>query len=153
MLISILTSSASTEPQQSHEQIEVTANGLAGDRYATGKGFYSGVEEWDAHVTLIGKEAFDKLASEHGVEIDPGELRRNLVTEGVDLNALVGRRFRIGEQVILEGRRPWPPCGHIVKLTGKREIFKYLAKQCGIGADVVSGGTIKVGDAIVLLDQ
>jgi MOSC domain-containing protein YiiM len=80
-------------------------------------------------------------------------LRRNLITQGIDLNSLIGRRFRIGETVILHGRGLWPPCGHIVKLTGKREIFKYLAKQCGIGADVVVGGTIKVGDAIVLMES
>jgi MOSC domain-containing protein YiiM len=151
MLVAILTSSASKEPMSAHQSINVLANvGLEGDRYATGKGYYSGMSEWDAHVTLIQQEPFDRLAAEHGVKVDPGELRRNLITRGVDLYSLIGRRFRIGEQVVLRGRKAWPPCTHIVKLSGKVEIFKYLAKQCGIGADVLVGGQIHVGDAIVV---
>jgi MOSC domain-containing protein YiiM len=135
----------------SHESIEVIANvGIAGDRYATGKGFYSGMSEWDAHVTLIQQEPFEVLAAEHGVIVDPKELRRNLITNGTDLYSLIGKRFRIGEQVVLRGRKAWPPCVHIVKLSGKTEIFKYLARQCGIGADVLIGGKIRVGDSIVV---
>jgi MOSC domain-containing protein YiiM len=150
MLEEILTSPASKEPMTSHESIEVIANvGLAGDRYATGKGFYSGVSEWDAHVTLIQQEVFDWLAAEHGVELHPRELRRNLVTRGVNLYTLLGREFRIGEQVVLRARKLWPPCAHIVKFSGRIEIFKYLGKHCGIGADVLVGGTIHVGDAVV----
>ena len=154
MLLTILTSSASKQPIESHGCIDVIANtGLAGDRYATGKGFYSGMSEWDAHVTLIQQEPFDLLAAEHGVQLDPKELRRNLVTRGVNLYSLIGREFRIGEQVVLRARKPWPPCAHIVKLSGRTEIFKYLAKHCGIGADVLVGGTIRVGDAIVVADR
>ena len=150
MLEAILTSSASLEPVTSHESIEVIAGvGLAGDRYATGKAFYSGMKEWDAHVTPIQKEVFDWLAAEHGVELDPKALRRNLVTRGVNLYTLLGREFRIGEQVVLRTRKLWPPCAHIVKCSGRVEIFKYLGKHCGIGADVLVGGTIRVGDAIV----
>ena len=98
MLIAILTSPASEQPITSHDSIDVIANvGLAGDRYATGRGFYSGMSEWDAHVTLIQKEPFDLLAAEHGVHLDPKELRRNLVTRGVNLYSLIGRQFRVGE--------------------------------------------------------
>lgn len=76
-----------------HESIEVTAVGLAGDRYSTGKGFYSGQVEWDAHVTLIQQEPFEEMLAQHGVTIDPKELRRNLVTKNINLNWLVGREF------------------------------------------------------------
>jgi MOSC domain-containing protein YiiM len=127
--------------------------GLSGDRCATGSGFYSGKSEWDAHVTLIQREPFDLLAAEHGVRLDPEELRRNLITRGVNLAALVGREFRIGEQVVLRGRKPWPPCAHIVQLSGRIEIFKYLSKRCGIGADVLVGGTIRVGDSRVFPER
>lgn len=154
MLVAIFTSPASSEPQTAHDRIEVIANvGLAGDRYATGKGFYSGQSEWDAHVTLIQKEPFDLLAAEHGVQIDPRDLRRNLVTRGINLYSLIGRTFRIGDQVVLRARKAWPPCTHIVKLSGRTEIFKYLARQTGIGADVLVGGTIRVGDPIVVEER
>ena len=114
----------------------------------TGKGFYSGMPEWDAHVTLIQQEPFDELVAQHGITIDPKELRRNLVTKNIDLNWLIGREFQVGDTVVLRGRKAWPPCKHIVELTGKGEIFKYLSKRCGIGADVVAGGIIRVGDPI-----
>ena len=154
MILAIFTSGASKQPLQAHESIEAIANvGLAGDRYATQRGFYSGVGEWDAQVTLIEREPFDRLAAEHQIEIDPKELRRNLVTSGVDLHSLIGREFRIGEHVVLRAWKDWPPCGHIVQHTGKIEIFKFLSKSCGIGAEIVVGGTIRVGDAIVLVDR
>src|SRR5579871_553313 len=154
MLIAIITSSATEQPITTHESIEVIAKvGLAGDRYATGNGFYSGMSEWDAHVTLIQQEPFDLLAAEHGVQLDPKALRRNLVTRGVNLYSLIGREFGIGKQVVLRARKAWPPCSHIVQFSGRVEIFKYLAKQCGIGADVLVGGTIRVGDAIVFEEK
>jgi hypothetical protein len=138
MVISLFTSPGTAAPMTRHESIEAVAGvGLAGDRYATGKGFYSGVSEWDAHVTLIAMEPFVDLAEMHGVQIEPEVLRRNIVTRGVDLNALIGREFRIGEQAVFRGRKAWPPCSHIVKLSGRTEIFQYLAKQTGIG--VVGG--------------
>jgi MOSC domain-containing protein YiiM len=149
MLVSIFTAPGSQQPLVRHEAIEAIANvGLADDRYAKGNGFYSGDDDWDAHVTLIESEPFHRLAAAQGIRLDPEELRRNLVTQGVDLSALIGREFRVGKQVILRGRKAWPPCSHIVKVSGRAEIFQYLAKHCGIGAEVVVGGTIRVGDAI-----
>lgn len=151
MLTAILISPASGMPTTSHELIEVIANvGIAGDRYATGRGFYSGVSEWDAHVTLIQQQPFDALIRERGVAIEPRELRRNLVTRGTDLDSLIGRRFRIGTHAVFRGRKAWPPCAHIVRHSGRSEIFQFLARQCGIGADVLVGGTIRVGDQIVV---
>ncbi len=152
MIISILTSQETVAPMIGHQCIEAIAGkGLSGDRYATGKGFYAGVIEWDAHVTLIQEEPFSALAMNHGVQIEPKELRRNIVTRGVDLRSLIGRDFQIGDRAIFRGRKAWPPCSHIVKLSGRREIFHFLAEQTGIGVDVLVGGTIRVGDVIRML--
>ncbi len=148
MLVGIFTALESGRPMCSHESIEVTPAGLMGDRYATGRGFYSGEAEWDAHITLIQQEPFDELLAQHGMTIEPKELRRNLVTKNISLNWLIGRDFHIGETVVLRGRKAWPPCLHIIKLTGRGEAINYLARRCGIGADVLVGGTIRVGDPI-----
>ncbi|MES2708613.1 MAG: MOSC domain-containing protein [Verrucomicrobiota bacterium] len=154
MIAAILTSPESNAPMSSHPDIEALAGaGLSGDRYATGKGFYTGVAEWDAHVTLIQREVFETLAAEHGVEIGPADLRRNLITTDIDLNSLIGRDFQIGEKAVFHGRKAWPPCTHIVQQSGRREIFQYLARQTGIGADVLVSGTIRVGDTIQLLSK
>lgn len=153
MLVGIFTAPESAQQMCSHESIEVTPAGLMGDRYATGRGFYSGEAEWDAHVTLIQQEPFDELLAQHGMTIEPNQMRRNLVTRNISLNWLIGRDFQIGESVVLRGRKAWPPCMHIIKLTGRGEAINHLAKQCGIGADVLVGGTIRIGDPIFPLGK
>lgn len=154
MVVSIFTSEESSAPMIGHEWIEaIAAKGLTGDRYATGKGFYTGVPEWDAHVTLIEEEPFASLAALHDVHIDPKELRRNIITRKVDLRSFVGHDVRIGDQSVLRIRKEWPPCSHVVKLSGRREIFQYLAKQTGIGADVIIGGVMRVGDTIQVVSR
>lgn len=126
--------------------------GIEGDRYATGKGKYSGHKKWDANLTIISEEPFLELKETKGVFIDPKDLRRNVIVKGIDLTKLEGRKFKIGNKVVCEWRDYWPPCAHIVEQTGHKEIFKYLARHCGIGASVIIGGTIKRGDKFVLLD-
>src|SRR5262245_41600833 len=109
MVVSISTSPETRAPMLTHESIEAIAGqGLASDRYATGKGFYTGVIEWDAHITFIAEEPFTALATNHGITLDPITLRRNIVTRGVDLDSLIGRKFQIGE-AIFHGRKAWPP--------------------------------------------
>jgi len=153
-IVSIFTSLETKAPLLQHESIEAIAGkGLVGDRYATGKGFYTGVVEWDAHVTLIAEEPFSTLTASRGVEIDPQILRRNFVTQGITMESLIGREFQIGDHAILRGRKLWPPCMHIVTHTGRKEIFQYLAKHTGLGADVLVSGLIRAGDPIRLLPE
>ena len=131
-------------------RLAIASKGLEGDRYALGTGFYSGVSEWDAHVTLIQMEPLEMLGQDHGGTLDPKTLRRNLVTRGIDLSSLIGREFRVGPEAVLRGRKLWPPCTHLVKQSGRPEIFKHLARDCGIGADILIGGLITLGDNIEL---
>src|SRR5918995_1925538 len=70
--------------------------GLEGDRYATGRGYYSKMPRADRQVTLIEMETLEALARDHGIELLPNETRRNLTTRDVPLNHLVGCRFRVG---------------------------------------------------------
>ena len=121
-------------------RLALPSKGLEGDRYTNGKGFYSGVTEWDAQITLVRIEPFEALQEEHGCHLDPKILRRNLVTRGIDLTSLIDREFKIGPEVILRGRKAWPPCSHIVNQSGQKEIFQHLARDCGIGADILVGG-------------
>ncbi len=97
-------------------------------------------------VTLIEREALEAAQREYGVEIAAGETRRNILTEGVALNHLVGREFRIGD-VRLLGVRLCEPCNHLEGLTrpGVREA---LVHRGGLRADVLSDGTIQPGDSV-----
>jgi MOSC domain-containing protein YiiM len=73
--------------------------------------------------------------------------RRNVVTEGVDLNALVGREFAVGA-VRFRGMRLCEPCTHLAKISFP-ETLKGLIHKGGLRAQIVSEGVIRVGDAVV----
>jgi MOSC domain-containing protein YiiM len=110
--------------------------GLEGDRYHDGRGTFSNRHALGHDLTLIEAEASG----------DPVAARRNVVTRGIDLNALVGRRFAVGE-VECAGRRLCEPCAHLEKLT-KPGTLRALVHIGGLRADVLRGGTIRAGDAV-----
>jgi MOSC domain-containing protein YiiM len=91
-------------------------------------------------------EAIEALKREYGVELAPGEARRNLVTRDVPLNHLVEKEFQIGE-VRVRGIRLCEPCSHLQTLVG-RPVIKGLRHRGGLRAQIVSGGMIRVGDMV-----
>ena len=127
----------------------VTHRGLTGDRYYHKTGTYSDVEPKSPgrELTLIEIEVLDHLELDYGIKLSGAESRRNIVTQGILLNMLVGKRFRIGT-VICEGIRLCHPCQLLEKLTGKK-ILRPLVDRGGLRADILTNGTIRVGDAII----
>src|SRR3954453_5272306 len=100
-------------------------------------------------LTLVDRAAVEAFVSETGIEVTPAETGGNVVTEGVDLNALVGKRFRVGEVECL-GVELCEPCSHLESMT-RPGIIKELVHRAGLNADIVVGGTIRVGDAVAEL--
>jgi MOSC domain-containing protein YiiM len=98
-------------------------------------------------LTLIAAEAVEAMEREHGVSIEPRESRRNVVTRGIDVNELVGKRFRIGE-VECQGIELCEPCSTLQAMT-KPGVIKGLAHRGGLNADILSDGEISVGNAVV----
>ena len=136
---------------QALEQVEAVAgHGLAGDRYLAGIGFYSPrpTDPGAREVTLFEAEVLDALRADHGIDLAPGEHRRNLTVRGVRLPELLGQRFTIGD-VVLEGVKDCPPCEHLEGLVA-RSVVQPLIDRGGLRARVVQGGTIRVGDTITL---
>src|SRR3954471_23534978 len=83
---------------QSVDTATATAGrGLEGDRYADHTGTWWKPDRTGQELTLIEVEALDDLASERGILLTGGDTRRNLLTRGIDLASLIGRRFRIGD--------------------------------------------------------
>jgi MOSC domain-containing protein YiiM len=78
------------------------------------------------------------------------QARRNIVTSGIELNGLVGRRFRIGE-VECVGRRLAEPCAHLEKLA-RPGLLRPLVHRGGLRADILQSGTITVGDAVSIVN-
>jgi MOSC domain-containing protein YiiM len=130
------------EPVQSVRAL--AGRGLAGNRY-----FFDEAAPGRA-LTLIAAEAVEAMEQEHGISIEPRESRRNVVTRGIDVNALVGKRFRVGD-VECRGIELCEPCADLQAMT-KPGIIKGLTHRGGLNADIVSDGEIAVGDAVVAED-
>jgi MOSC domain-containing protein YiiM len=138
------------EPMRAAERVRVlTGIGLEGDRYATGRGHFSGTPGTGRALTLIEVEMLELVRDRFGVALQPGEARRNVTTRGVRLNALVGRRFRVGN-VLCEGMRLCEPCARLEAVVGK-SLVERLANRAGLRADVLEGGEIRVGDLLLPL--
>jgi MOSC domain-containing protein YiiM len=128
----------------------VAGRGLEGDRYFARRGTFTNAHGRGHDLTLIEAEALDELRLPDGGRIAAGDARRNVVTRGIDLAALVGRRFRVGAVECL-GQRLCEPCAHLERLTaqaGKPGTLRALIHRGGLRADVLAGGEIRVGDEI-----
>jgi MOSC domain-containing protein YiiM len=116
----------------------VAGKGLVGDRHYADEGARPG-----GAITLVDAAEVDRVG------LAPGESRRQVTTRGVDLPALIGKRFRVGE-VECYGVELCEPCRHLQAMT-RPGIIKDLVHRAGINADILSDGEIRLGDAVVEL--
>ena len=116
----------------------VAGKGLVGDRHFHERGAKPGHA-----LTLVEAEAVGDVG------LPPGGTRRQVTVRGVRLNELVGARFRVGE-VECYGVELCEPCAHLEAMT-RPGIIKELVHRAGINADILTGGTIAVGDRVVVL--
>ena len=135
-------------PTSVAEARAVAGLGLVGDRYHEGVGTWSRWPGTGREVTLIAAEVLEQLPAD--CRISAAESRRNLLTRGVDLDALIGREFRIGG-AWFRGQRRCEPCAHLERLT-RPGIAAQLQGRGGLRADVLSSGWLRCGDALVVGD-
>ncbi|MGQ0456893.1 MAG: MOSC domain-containing protein [Hyphomicrobium sp.] len=118
----------------------IAERGIDGDHYETRR-------NGPRQVTLIATEDIAAIASFLGRErIDPGLLRRNLVTQGVNVMALKSRRFWIGG-ALCEGSGECAPCSRMEAALGPGG-YSAVRGHGGITARVIEGGEVKIGDAV-----
>lgn len=125
----------------------LAGRGLDGDRYARNAGTFSprAGHRPGYQLTLIGAEVVEELTA-RDARLDFASTRRNLLTRGIDVNALVGRDFLIGD-VHCRGRRFAEPCAHLERLAGPG-LLRSLIHRGGLRADIVSDGTVRQGAPI-----
>ena len=128
--------------------VAVAEQGLVGDRYGAGVGAaqFQGRRKPENEVTLIAIEAIDAANDEFNMTIAHLDTRRNLLTEGVPLNDLVTKTFRVGP-VLLRGLELCEPCGYLERRTYPF-IRMALKHRGGLRCCVVEGGELHVGDAV-----
>jgi len=147
MLLAIHITPKAGQPMTTLAEVEaVVGRGLAGDRYYEKAGAFSKNPGTGREVTLIEAEALASLKAEYGIDLAANLTRRNLLTQGVPLNHLVGREFRIG-YVVLRGMRLCEPCRRVESLSGTA-CRKGLVHRGGLRADLVQGGILRVGAKI-----
>jgi MOSC domain-containing protein YiiM len=138
----IYLSAPKQHPPEPVERVRAVAGrGLEGNRH-----FYDEAPPGRA-LTLIAAEALAEGAAESGIELGAAESRRNVLTSGIDLNALVGVRFRVGEVECL-GVELCEPCTTLESLT-RPGVIKAYVHRAGLNLDILTDGEIAVGDAVV----
>jgi hypothetical protein len=138
----LITAKAEAPLSRVDEAEALAGRGLAGDRYAAGRGTFSGPGR-GYELTLAEAEVLDEI------QLPWEQARRNIVTRGTSLNGLVGRRFRIGS-VECVGRRLAEPCAHLEK-RARPGLLRPLVHRGGLRADITKGGVIRLDDAIEVI--
>jgi MOSC domain-containing protein YiiM len=108
--------------------------------------------DYHSDLTLIASEALEGLERDTGISLTGEGSRRNVLTRGIDLNALVGRRFSVGD-VDAVGVELAEPCTKLQRISGERGVLRGLVHRGGLRADVISSGRIRVGDAVRAPDE
>jgi MOSC domain-containing protein YiiM len=103
--------------------------------------------DYHSDLTLIAAEALEGLLDDTGIELSGEQSRRNVLTRGIDLNALVGERFTVGD-VEAVGIELSEPCTKLQRISGEPGVLRGLVHRGGLRADVVSDGRIAVGDEV-----
>lgn len=117
------------------------SDGLGGDHYSSRTG-------GARHITLIQSEHLAAIAAHLGrAAVSADELRRNIVVSGVNLAALRGRRFQLG-QALLEWTGECHPCSRMEEILGPGG-YNAVRGHGGITARVIEGGAVGLGDPLV----
>jgi MOSC domain-containing protein YiiM len=142
-ILHIFIAPARGAPMLALPEAEVIAEcGLAGDRYADATNRRSP----DYQLSLIEIENVEAFAQASGLALKPDDPRRNLVTKGIRLNDLCGKRFMVGA-VELEGLELCEPCATFAQRTHP-EVVRFFVHRGGLRCRILSGGRIRIGDEI-----
>jgi MOSC domain-containing protein YiiM len=146
-VVAIYIGAAAAESLVSVEEARAVAGrGLEGDRYFEGVGTWSRFPEPGRQISLIEIETLEALERDHRISLGLGDSRRNIVTQGVPLNHLVGHEFKVGTAV-LRGFKLCEPCSHLASLTAPN-VLPALIHRGGLRAEILIGGLIRIGDSV-----
>ena len=126
--------------------IEVLANkGIVGDRH------FNDFNDPYNQLSLIESENIDEYNIKFGLDIPYINFRRNIITKGIQLNDLIGKKLQIGN-VELEGVELCRPCRHLTEMLNQKNILKEFMRKGGLRCQILSSSKISIGDKINLLD-
>ena len=134
------------QPIKEVNSIEVLSNkGIVGDRH------FNDFNDPYNQLSLIESENIDEYNIKFGLDIPYINFRRNIITKGIQLNDLIGKKLQIGN-VELEGVELCRPCRHLTEMLNQKNILKEFMRKGGLRCQILSSSKISTGDKINLLD-
>ena len=125
--------------------IEVLANkGIIGDRH------FNDYNDPFNELSLIESENIDYYNKKYNLHIPYLDFRRNIVTKGIELNQLIGKKLLIGNTQV-EGVDLCRPCKHLSETLNQANIIKEFLKKGGLRCHILNSSKIKIGDKIKVL--
>jgi len=136
----------SNQPIKEVNSIEVLTNkGVLGDRH------FQEFNDPYNQLSLIESENIDDYNTRFGLNIPYIDFRRNVITKGIQLNDLVGKKLRVGN-VELEAIDLCRPCKHLTVVLNQENILKEFLRKGGLRCQILSSSNINVGDKIEILN-
>ena len=136
----------SNQPIKEVNSIEVIANkGIVGDRH-----FHEFNDPYN-QLSLIESENIDEYNIRFGLNISYIDFRRNIVTKGIQLNDLIGKKLSVGN-VELEVIDLCRPCRHLTEMLDQRNVLKEFLRKGGLRCQILSSSKISVGDKIKVIN-
>ena len=136
----------SNQPIKGVNSIEVLANkGIVGDRH-----FHDFNDPYN-QLSLIESENIDEYNIRFGLNISYIDFRRNIVTKGIQLNDLIGKKLSVGN-VELEVIDLCRPCRHLTEMLDQRNVLKEFLRKGGLRCQILSSSKISVGDKIKVIN-
>ena len=131
---------------QEVKTVKVIANqGIVGDRH------FKEFNDPFNQLSLIESENIDYYNIKYGLNIPYIDFRRNIITKGIKLNDLVGKKLKIGS-VQVEGIDLCRPCRHLTEMLSQNNILKEFLRSGGLRCQILSSSNIFVGDKITIID-
>ena len=128
------------------KSIDVLANkGIVGDRH------FNEYNDPYCQLSLIESENIDYYNTKYGLNIPYTDFRRNVITKGINLNNLIGKKLQIGN-VKVEGVDLCRPCKHLTEMLNQENILKEFLRRGGLRCQILSSSSISIGDEIKNLD-
>ncbi len=125
---------------ESAESAELVAGrGILGDRY------YDFKEDFKGQITFFDLQVYNEVKEHFSLpDLCSSAFRRNVITEGLDLNALIGKEFSVGN-LKFTGSEEAAPCYWMDEACAPG-VHEYLKGKGGLRCRITSGGTLSLGE-------
>jgi len=141
----ICITSESGQQMEVKQSVEVLAyKGILQDRY------FNENNEKDTQITLIESENVEYINKSMGTNFLDIDFRRNIITKGIKLNQLVGKKIKVG-QVTMKAHRLCDPCRYLQDLLNQKNLVKTLLNKGGLRCELLTNGKISINDNIEVL--